>query len=443
MGIPTSKPTSSRTTAAMRRVARGRGPELVVHIVHSPDPDACGRVLRLDGARYVLGRGAEVAIRDDRMSRRHCELVTAGGGVGAYKITDLGSRNGTFLAGQPIEDDYLVPNAVIRVGDTFLVVDAAPPAARYPAARGVDGDEAAVWVGSSLLARAIRRTIVTIACGDGPILLLGPTGAGKEVAASIAHCLSGRSGPFVPVNCGAIAPNLAESELFGHVRGASTGAKEGHTGHFARADRGTLFLDEIGDMPLDQQVKLLRALETRTIQAVGAQAPRAVDVRVIAATNARLDPTRFREDLEARLAEWVIELPAVAERRADIVGLFAARLAACAGPGPHPGLTPEWVEAMLLYDWPRNVREIDKLARRTWQLAPRAEAWDLDLMPEEIARAAATAQHKPDAPDRAALVAALEEARGVVQQVARKFGRDRTQVYRWMRRYDLEPEQFR
>ncbi len=294
-------------------------------------------------------------------------------------------------------------------------------------------------VGHSRAANAVRRAIATIAPEAGPVLVLGASGTGKEVAAAALHRLSGRAGAFVPVNCGAIAAELAEAELFGHARGALTGAADARRGLFVEADGGTLFLDEVGDMPLALQVKLLRAVEEGTVRPVGGT-PRKVDVRIVAATNA--GPAALRDDLRARLAEWTLELVPLRRRRADVLPLFAHFATEQLGRAPRT--TAELAEALLLHDWPLNVRELQKLARRCAGLA-QPGSWDLELLPEALQRAIRErdAPLPEGTPRRDELEAALATARGTVARVAERFGVDRTQVYCWMRRHGIDPGEYR
>lgn len=218
--------------------------------------------------------------------------------------------------------------------------------------------------------RRVVETCLAVAPTRARVLLLGETGTGKEVLARAIHGASGREGPFVAVNCAAVSKSLMQAELFGHERGAFTGAVHARAGLFEQADGGTLFLDEIGDMPLSVQAATLRTLEEGTIRPVGSSAERAVDVRVLAATSIQLDSAvlagRFREDLLYRLDVIRAEVPALRERRADVVPLFrhfCATLAERHGL-KCPDLAPNFEQALLDYPWPGNIRQLANLAER-------------------------------------------------------------------------------
>ncbi len=222
-----------------------------------------------------------------------------------------------------------------------------------------------VLVGASAVMQEVYKRIALVARSDASVLVLGQTGTGKDLVARGIHVHGPRrQGPFVPVNCGAIPPHLVESELFGHVRGAFTGAVTDRPGRFEAAHNGTLFLDEVGELPPDAQVKLLRVLDTQTVERVGSMQPIRLDVRVLAATNRDLENDvrrgRFREDLYYRLAVLRIELPALRDRREDILDLakfFLASIAARGGAHP-PALTPDAAIALQRHPWGGNVREL-------------------------------------------------------------------------------------
>jgi transcriptional regulator with GAF, ATPase, and Fis domain len=256
----------------------------------------------------------------------------------------------------------------------------------------------------------------------------------------------------VPVNCAAIAPELAESELFGHVAGAFTGATRASDGLFVAADGGTLFLDEVGELPLELQAKLLRALAKGEIRAVGSSAARAVDVRVVAATLRDLDGAvradRFRADLLNRLAGWRVTLPALRARRDDLIAIAQAFIAKLRG----PGLSPDAAEALLLHDWPGNVRELERVIAAAVVRASdaRAEAIGLPHLPPAMAlrlgeRATAGPTLAPPVipqggavPTKDELCAVLARMGGNIARVAEHFHKERQQVYRWARRYDID-----
>ncbi|MBI4815791.1 MAG: sigma 54-interacting transcriptional regulator [Deltaproteobacteria bacterium] len=443
----------------------------VLRVVYSPDEASVGRCFDLDGARVVLGReglGAG-AIADPRMSREHFE-IRAGSAPHELLACDLGTRNGTFVDGEASREAHaLLSGTVISVGDTLMVVDQEPDPDSLPAAGHADDRAAHEVVGVSFAARRLRASLHTAANARGSVLLLGATGTGKEVAARAIHRLcAARSGGWVPVNCAAIPPEIAEAELFGHRKGAFTGATGDRDGLFVEAHGGTLFLDEVGDLPLPLQAKLLRALEDGSIQPIGGQ-PLSVDTRVIAATHVDLEAASFRKDLYARLGDWVLHIPSLSERRSDILVLWKhfLRLEAEASGAAAFQSTPELAEALLLHSWPMNVRELAKLARRVASMAPPGTPLDLHLLPEQLqgrirdrGEASSRARKQPlisaenpasldpfgediRAPELPVLEDALRSANGNVSKVAEILGTHRTQVYRWLRRRGLDADRYR
>jgi sigma-54 specific flagellar transcriptional regulator A len=241
-------------------------------------------------------------------------------------------------------------------------------AAVAPPSGTTQNDSNAIIVGASPAMAAVRQLVRCVAASNASVLLTGPSGSGKEVLARTVHLQSERAdGPFVAVNCGAIPRELLESELFGHEKGAFTGAHAQRKGRFEEAHGGTLFLDEIGDMPADMQVKLLRVLEERAVQRVGGRGLVEVDVRIVAATHrdieAAIDSGKFREDLFYRLAVFPIEVPSLAERVADIPALVAHFLDR-SGKAGTVRFTESAYERLALHGWPGNVRELRNFVER-------------------------------------------------------------------------------
>jgi sigma-54 dependent transcriptional regulator, flagellar regulatory protein len=234
-----------------------------------------------------------------------------------------------------------------------------------------------IIVGESAPIRALKRMIAAVAVTDAPVLVKGPTGAGKELVAEALHRASGRAGPLIAVNCAAIPSELLESELFGHEKGAFTGADKSRPGRIEQAAGGTLFLDEIGDMPASLQAKLLRVLETRRVQRLGAATDQAIDFRLVTATHrdlpAAIAAGQFREDLFYRIAVFPVIVPSLAERTCDIP-LILARLitdqtaASPAGDAPHFDLTA--IRALSAYSWPGNIRELRNVLTRAFVMFP-------------------------------------------------------------------------
>lgn len=255
---------------------------------------------------------------------------------------------------------------------------------------GPSGEDAPVLVGSSPAMRALDRAIERVARNEAPVHIRGESGVGKELVARRIHALGPRhEGPFVAVNCGALSVELAESELFGYVKGAFTGALKDRSGLFQAANGGTLFLDEVADLPAAAQVKLLRALQERRVRRVGGTQEESVDVRLLSATHqdlrALVEQGRFREDLYYRLNVIEIDVPPLRERIEDLphlAGAIVARLAAEVGQRP-PVLCDEAIEALSRYRFPGNVRELENILQRAlvWCEGDRIEASDLHLEP--------------------------------------------------------------
>ncbi|MEP7175859.1 MAG: sigma-54 dependent transcriptional regulator [Gemmatimonadales bacterium] len=307
-------------------------------------------------------------------------------------------------------------------------------------------------IGESAPMRQVRSLIARVAPTEARVLLTGESGTGKELAAAAVHSASRRTGhAFVTVNCAAIPRDLVESEMFGHERGAFTGATERRLGRFELAHSGTLFLDEIGDLSGDAQAKLLRTLETGDLQRLGAEGTQRVDVRVVAATNRRLEDAvadgEFREDLFFRLNVFPIRLPALRERLEDLPALVA-HLAERVRPRQAPAFTPEALEALAGYGWPGNVRELANLIERLIILsgptidAPAVRQVLRGGAPPPLG-AAALGRPLGEALDdfeRGLIAAALAQAEGNVSEAARVLQTDRANLYRRMRRLRLDRE---
>jgi transcriptional regulator with GAF, ATPase, and Fis domain len=395
---------------------------------------------RLEGP-HVVGRdpSCDSVLTGTEISRRHAELVVNGP---VLAIRNLESRNGVFVNGERREDTALEDGDVVRCGEWIGVVTSGPDSEF--------GEIATGWHGGSALASAVEpaRRLPS----DLPIIIQGETGTGKEGMARAIHVWSGRHGPFIAVNCAAIPSHLAEAELFGYRKGAFTGAEKASVGLFRAAHGGTLFLDEVLDLPAAVQPKLLRAIEQREVLSLGETTPTSVDVRIVAATQEPLASAvvekRFRADLHARLDGLTVVLPPLRERREDIVPLFRAFLHQHSG-GRPPALEPKLVEALTLYDWPLNVRELLLLARRLLGVHGTAELLKKIHLPERMtappsSAAAPAADLGPtpadgqktlrrkvdDEAEFEALVGALRAQGGSVAKAAASIGVSRARAYR-------------
>ncbi len=295
-------------------------------------------------------------------------------------------------------------------------------------------------VGASAGMAEVRRLIVKVARGKVGVLIQGESGTGKELVARGIHALSGRSsGPFVPVNCGAIPQSLIESELFGHLKGAFTGADRDATGLFRAADGGTVLLDEISEMPVEAQVKLLRVIETGVVRPVGSSEEKAVDVRVLAATNRELldelEGGGFRKDLYYRLNVVTIKLPPLRARPEDIPLLVRHFLSQRPS---APRLTDEGMSALEGYAWPGNVRELENVVERACVLASGDEI-GLEELPSHVRECRGQKRSGKVMPldelEREAIQAALEATNGDRSKAARLLGVNRTTLYRKLKKY--------
>jgi transcriptional regulator with GAF, ATPase, and Fis domain len=331
-----------------------------VRCVDGPDR---GKQARLEPGTTRVGTAAGCKLRlgDSSVSRVHCEVRVETDGV---QITDCGSTNGTFVDGVEVNEARLASGSIVAIGTTRLRVDIGQESLSVTlSARERFGEV----VGASAAMRRVYALMEMVASNESTVLIQGETGTGKEVVARAIHDESGRAeGPFVAVDCGAIAESVIESELFGHVRGAFTGAVSDRRGLFEEARGGTVFLDEIGELPLALQPKLLRALESREVRPIGSNATRRLDSRVIAATNRPLarsvNDGTFREDLYYRLAVFEIALPPLRARREDIPMLanhMYARLTGASEPLPEPLLA-----TLMARSWPGNVRELRNFVER-------------------------------------------------------------------------------
>ncbi|HKE13303.1 MAG TPA: sigma 54-interacting transcriptional regulator, partial [Kofleriaceae bacterium] len=296
-----------------------------------------------------------------------------------------------------------------------------------------------------------RRAVdlVRIAPTGVPVLVVGETGTGKELVAQAVHSLSGRTGPFVPLNCGALPRTLVESELFGYRRGAFSGARDDRPGLARKADGGTLFLDEVAELPEESQVALLRLLQEGEVRPIGSSEVVRVNVRVVAATHqdldARIGEGRFRRDLYGRLAGYEVAMPPLRDRPEDIGSLIAVLLRRLGVAEDGLSIQPRAASAFFTYSYPMNVRELEQALGAAVALASSSEI-GLDHLPGAI-RSAALAAHvqlgPEDAALRAALLDLLRRNRGNVSATARALDKAPVQIRRWCRRFRINPEEFR
>jgi DNA-binding NtrC family response regulator len=435
-------PTVLKRDSSVRKV---RGvvdvlPKLVIEVKTEPLGGEQSIVHHGEVCRIGTHSSNDLVLRDPAVSRFHCKLTRDGS---IWRVQDNGSLNGTTLDGVRIRDAELGAEGTIGVGDCRLHVRAAEGTdeVTLPSAQSFGA-----LIGASVAMLKLFAVLEKIAASDINVLVEGESGTGKEIVASEIFQRGPRSErPFVIVDCGAISPNLVESELFGHVRGAFTGAERDRTGAFEAADGGTVFLDEIGELPLELQPKLLRALEAREIRRLGEVRARKVNVRVIAATHRDLEREvnrgRFREDLYFRLAVMNVRVPPLRERVEDIPLLIRGFLATLGVSDDGDLFGPQVLTDLAEHDWPGNVRELRNYVERTVVLrepqpATRRQAGasgDVDLgAPFKLAKDAAVSAF-----ERTYLTALLETAGGNVSKAARSGGMDRMYLHRLIQKHGL------
>ena len=396
----------------------------------------------------TIGRHAScgLVLDDPRVSSVHLELTATSDGT---RLRDLGSTNGVFVGGARIGEALLVATTRISIGDSSLVFEPGAPEAVADAP--LEGFGA--LVGRSPAMQRVFRTIARAAPTDLTVLLLGETGTGKELAARAIHDASRRkAGPFVVVDCGSIPATLAEAHLFGHERGAFTGAVSRRESPFVEASGGTLFLDELGELPIELQPKLLRALAERRVQAVGGTKYRAVDVRILAATRRDLvrevNEGTFRSDLYFRVAELRMEIPPLRDRLEDIPLLVRHMLAALGDPGAYARVPTATLERLMTHPWPGNVRELRSAVTVAHAFSGDG---DVDVSPQtgdarasglELVASASTGYHDAkravlDRFEREYFTALWKAAGGRIGQVATLAGIERAHVRRYLRAHGI------
>lgn len=388
-------------------------------------PQSHSLALPVSGA-VEIGRDERsfISLDHESVSRHHARLT-----LPALMLEDRSSKNGTRVDGKRLTTSVkLRPGSLIEVGDVTLVLQRGPlpKTSMAPEPDEADASEAM---------RHVLRAVRCVARDDITVLLLGETGVGKEVTAERVHRLSRRRDePFVRVHCAAISETLFEAELFGHEKGAFTGASATRPGLLETADGGTVFIDEIGELPDHIQVKLLRVLEDRRVRRVGASEERRIDVRFVAATNRDLEQEvsdgGFRRDLYFRLSGFTIRIPPLRDRKDEIEQLTRVflRELCTAKAMPEPRLAPDFVAALEAYPWPGNVRELKNLIRQVLIMSDGRELTCADLPHDELARRAKLMGRdapRPtlDSPDeRTRIVAALEQTGGNQTAAAKLLG---------------------
>ncbi|HET9991551.1 MAG TPA: sigma 54-interacting transcriptional regulator [Kofleriaceae bacterium] len=408
-----------------------------------------GRATRLGDAEITIGTGADcdLVLSDDRVSARHLALRADGS---RFVVRDLGSTNGTWYEGSRIAEITIPAGSTLLAGKSALRIEAEAQPLDLPPSQARRFGE---LVGESLAMREVFAVLERVAGSDATLLVEGETGTGKELVARAVHDASERRrGPFVAVDCGALPEGLLESELFGHLRGAFTGAAQARAGMIVRAHGGTLFLDELGRISATAQARLLRVLEERIVRPVGGDSEKHVDVRVIAASRDDLDAEvaagRFRPDLLYRLAVVRVALPPLRTRREDLALLVRELLrrrgfedGTVAGPN---------LDRLTAHGWPGNVRELRNVIDRAIALTPGARTFGelairIDAAPlgdpglavrSDLPYAEAKAAVLHDL-ERRYLADVLARTEGNISAAARESGIDRKHLRTLARKHGL------
>ncbi|MCC7384883.1 MAG: sigma 54-dependent Fis family transcriptional regulator [Deltaproteobacteria bacterium] len=442
---------SSDDPSALTRVEQKAGAQVLhlqrcaVRVIKGRDK---GKQALLATERIRIGRGEpnDLALDDDLASRLHAEISVLADG---FRILDLGSRNGTFIDRHRVVDAFLSPGDRIRIGDSVLVFEAADGTVALPLAPGTRFGRLQA---ESVAMRRVLEVLGRAAATDVTLLIHGETGTGKEESARALHAASARAaGPFVVLDCGSVPATLLASELFGHEKGAFTGAVGLRKGAFERAHGGTLFLDELGELALDLQPQLLRVLERREVQRLGGEIVIPVDVRLVAATNRDLrrdvNAGRFRSDLYFRLAVVELTLPPLRERLADLPILIASILSDLEAKGSVkvPPLSSFDLETLAKHYWPGNVRELRNVIERSVLLGAGLDlpdvagavdtqaADEVSLLPYREAKAALV-----DRFERRYVEALLKRSEGNISKAAREAKMDRSYLLELIKKHGLQ-----
>lgn len=449
MDLGIAAPSRPFGTTPLRPLIDIAQPRLTL-IIETENGKAVGRTVTHEGDVCRIGThpSNDIPIEDPAVSRFHCRLVPDQKG---WRVEDSGSLNGTHLQGLNIHSAVLPPNATLAIGNSLIRIQGDPTAANEKKLVPMMPSFGAL-TGTGRAMRKLFALLEKVAASEINCFIHGESGTGKElVATEIVQRGVRADKPFVVVDCGAISPNLVESELFGHVRGAFTGADRDRIGAFEAADGGTVFLDEIGELPLEVQPKLLRALEQREIRRVGETKTRKVNVRVISATNRDLEREvnkgSFRGDLYFRIAVITVRVPPLRERTEDLPHLIRAFLAQLDASGSESLFGPEVLEELAKHEWPGNVRELRNYVERSIVLqtarisfsptmgaassAAGTAAGGVDVsIPYKVAKEALI-----DGFERAYVRAVIAACNGNMTKAARMAGIDRMYLHRLVQKH--------
>jgi DNA-binding NtrC family response regulator len=460
-------PTQTQTCATDAGPDTGPAPQPTLVLIQHPNAQRIGERLTLQSnVEVVIGRasprfGGE-PLSDSRVSSRHVSVCPVNTDEGMrLRFADQNSKNGVLIAGSKQTSGELSEGDILQIGDSFVFFALEEP---FPRA---DSD---TLLGSiSARMHRLRSEVAIAASQSAPVMIVGPSGCGKERVARELHRLARTTGEFVPVNCATLSEQLAESELFGHTKGAFTGASSDKEGLFVRANGGTLFLDEVATIPPSVQPKFLRAIQEGEVRPVGTTRAVACRPRIVCATNEDLQQMvvdgQFREDLYARLLGSLIDVPSLSDRREDIG--YLSNLLMPRVDGQHVRLATELTWAFLDHPWPLNVRSLEQCLRSH---VGEADSGVLRLSPSlqhfldsqrEFARKRDGSSVEPQAPvptakpkskpkrarvskpDKSTFESVLRANDGSVERVATELGVRRQQIYRWLDAHGLDIDDFR
>ncbi|MFO0740507.1 MAG: sigma 54-interacting transcriptional regulator [Labilithrix sp.] len=409
-----------------------------IHVAKGPD---AGRQVKLAQVSFTVGvgDGADLRLTDPAVSREHLRITLEPSGV---RVRDPGSKNGTFLGGVRVNDVTFTGDAALTIGSTTLAFTISTDSIVLPLSSEDRFGEA---IGATVVMRHLFAQLERSSKSELTVLIEGESGVGKDVLAQAIHANSPRrEGPFIVADCGGIPANLIESELFGHERGAFTGADKARKGLVEEANGGTLFLDEVGELPLELQPKLLRMMEQREVRPVGSNKSRPVDVRIVAATNRRLAEAaragEFRDDLFYRLAVIRVVVPALRERAEDIVPIATAMLRRLKS-DPEATIPADFASMLMAYAWPGNVRELRNVVERyavfgtgedlfmETKAQARAAAIELSTLPYHEAKKVVMDRFEEEY-----FPQVLDRAGGVISKAAELAGVARPSFYRMIER---------
>lgn len=402
-------------------------------------PDGKKLVRKFRKPTIYIGSSVEsdlVIERDSFVSRLHCRLTLRNNSI---VIEDMGSTNGIFYKNERLQKISIASGSKFIIGKTEIYAKIIEDEEKVTSEISCMGE----MIGTSGSMKEIFSLVSLVAPTDATVCITGESGTGKELIASSLHGQSLRNkGPFVAINCGAIPHNIIESELFGHEKGAFTGASQTHRGVFEQADQGTLFLDEIGEMPFDLQTRLLRVLETKSVRRIGAQRDIPINVRIIAATNqdlkTRVGEQKFREDLFFRLYIIPVHVPPLRERREDISVLAAHFIKFFSPPDEEIEISLGAMNRLLEHSWPGNVRELKNVIQRAVIINRGGSITSANIKLTELKRPGDSLSGPLVCHEKEAILGALRQSCGNQVKASRILGVARTTLANKIKKYDID-----